>query len=241
LVWRKPKSESELIQCLEPGITELWLWPTHSFCWQQCRSTWFLLSTLSPDDWPATTTPTCLCCPFSGPYTSCWTSAGWFSLATSARKYRETTLNIKSQKKLIVSAVCEWPVYLMPYTFTVLVTVLVSMHRYCAVCKPNVMACARISAAAARRSSSWLSASNAPQARRRVASLALFSIIYNIPRFFEYESVTVCVGVNTTREVFEISAFGANRLYRIIYANVLYFVNTRKTHKKTKRDKEIEK
>jgi len=34
----------------------------------------------------------------------------------------------------------------------------------------------------------------------------------------------VCVAINTTREVFEISAFGGNRLYRIIYANVLYFI-----------------
>lgn len=80
-----------------------------------------------------------------------------------------------------------WPIYLMPYTFTVLVTVLVSMHRYCTVCKPLVMSCARISSAAVSRSSSWFSPSNAPQARRRVASLALFSVIYNIPRFFEYE------------------------------------------------------
>lgn len=38
------------------------------------------------------------------------------------------------------------------------------------------------------------------------------------------DSVTVCVGVNRTREVFEISAFGDNRVYRIIYANILYFV-----------------
>jgi len=36
--------------------------------------------------------------------------------------------------------------------------------------------------------------------------------------------VEVCVAVNRTQEVFEISAFGGNRLYRIIYANVLYFV-----------------
>jgi len=28
----------------------------------------------------------------------------------------------------------------------------------------------------------------------------------------------VCVAINTSREVFEISAFGGNRLYRIIYA-----------------------
>ena len=81
------------------------------------------------------------------------------------------------------------PIYLMPYTFTVLVTVLVSRHRYCAVCKPTVMACARISAsaAAATRSSSQFCPSNAPQAPRRVAVLAVFSVIYNIPRFFEYD------------------------------------------------------
>jgi len=88
-----------------------------------------------------------------------------------------------------------WPIYLMPYTFTVLVTVLVSMHRYCAVCKPAVMACARISAsaAAATRSSSRFVPSNAPQARYRVAMLAVFSVIYNIPRFFEYERLTDCL------------------------------------------------
>jgi len=40
----------------------------------------------------------------------------------------------------------------------------------------------------------------------------------------EYESVAVCIGINETREVFEISAFGGDRLYRIIYANVLYFI-----------------
>jgi len=81
-----------------------------------------------------------------------------------------------------------WPIYLMPYTFTVLVTVLVSMHRYCAVCKPMVMACTRYSASAAAASrTSWFSPSDAPQARHRVAVLAIFSVIYNIPRFFEYE------------------------------------------------------
>ena len=30
-----------------------------------------------------------------------------------------------------------WPLYLMPYTATVFITVLVSLHRYCAVCKPS--------------------------------------------------------------------------------------------------------
>ena len=82
-----------------------------------------------------------------------------------------------------------WPIFLIPYTFTVLVTVLVSMHRYCVVCKPMVMSCAHISGlnSTATRTSSRFCPSNAAQARRRVAILAVFSVIYNIPRFFEYE------------------------------------------------------
>ena len=107
-----------------------------------------------------------------------------------------------------------WPIYLIPYTFTVLVTVLVSMHRYCTVCKPAVMACARISAsaAAATRTSRFFP-SNAPQARHRVAVLAIFSVIYNIPRFFEYEPGLAIA--ETVRSVAEIL------LLRVVYSRDL--------------------
>jgi len=57
-----------------------------------------------------------------------------------------------------------------------------------------------------------------------VIYVALFSVLYNIPRFFEYETVEICVGLNKTREIFEMSAFGGNTVYRVVYANVLYFV-----------------
>jgi len=57
-----------------------------------------------------------------------------------------------------------------------------------------------------------------------VTYVALFSVLYNIPRFFEYEKVEVCVGLNESREAFEMSAFGGNTVYRVVYANVLYFV-----------------
>jgi len=60
--------------------------------------------------------------------------------------------------------------------------------------------------------------------RRHVIYVALFSLLYNIPRFFEYEKAEVCVGFNASREVFEMSAFGGNTIYRVVYANVLYFV-----------------
>jgi len=57
-----------------------------------------------------------------------------------------------------------------------------------------------------------------------VIYVALFSVLYNIPRFFEYEKVEVCVGFNESRDAFEMSAFGGNTVYRVVYANVLYFV-----------------
>jgi len=62
------------------------------------------------------------------------------------------------------------------------------------------------------------------QVRRHVIYVALFSLLYNIPRFFEYQKVEVCVGFNASRHAFEMSAFGGNTIYRVVYANVLYFV-----------------
>src|SRR6218665_2342262 len=101
-----------------------------------------------------------------------------------------------------------WPIYLIPYTCTVIITVLVSLHRYCSVCKPfrqsKVFTCR--------------------EAQNRVAGITIFSVIYNIPRFFEYRSVQVCLAPNVSRSAFEISELGDNKFYRIIYANVLYFV-----------------
>lgn len=82
------------------------------------------------------------------------------------------------------------------------------VSRYIAVCRPL-------------KSSTFLS-------RRRIRTLvlviAISSVIYNIPRFFEYEQVEECTGFNTSQTGFKLSAFGDNILYRIIYANVLYFV-----------------
>jgi len=57
-----------------------------------------------------------------------------------------------------------------------------------------------------------------------VIYVVLFSLLYNIPRFFEYEKAEVCVGVNATKEVYQMSTFGGNTIYRVVYANVLYFV-----------------
>ena len=101
-----------------------------------------------------------------------------------------------------------WPCYLIPYTGTVFLTVLVSLNRYFCVCRPF-------------NSTEFCSL---PQAYRHVCYVILFAIIYNIPRFFEYEKVELCVGYNESQTAFEISAFGGNKLYRVLYANILYFI-----------------
>ena len=101
-----------------------------------------------------------------------------------------------------------WGVYLIPYTGTIMLTVLVSLNRYIAVCRPY-------------SSARWCSSK---QARRQVAYVTLFSVLYNIPRFFEYQKVEHCDAQGIAKEAFEISNFGNNIFYRIIYANVLYFI-----------------
>ena len=102
-----------------------------------------------------------------------------------------------------------WPLYQIPYTGTVLMTVLVSLNRYFAVCRPFSSAkhCSTV------------------QARKHVLYVAIFAIFYNIPRFFEYESHEVCVSYNTTELRFEPGGlFGDSLVYRIVYTNILYFL-----------------
>lgn len=101
-----------------------------------------------------------------------------------------------------------WPLYLIPYTGTILMTVLVSLERYLAVCKPVMSVTLR----------------SVEQSRRHVACVVLFAVLYNIPRFFEYHAVESCEDQNTTKVSYELSSFGHNKLYRIIYANLLYFI-----------------
>lgn len=58
----------------------------------------------------------------------------------------------------------------------------------------------------------------------QVIGIAVFSVVYNIPRYFEFERKEFCVGYNTTREAYELSDVGESTVYRILYANILYFL-----------------
>ena len=101
-----------------------------------------------------------------------------------------------------------WPCYLTAYTGTIWLTVLVSLNRYFCVCRPFHSA----------------DKCSLPQARKHVCYVAICAIIYNIPRFFEYEKQVLCVGYNESTVTFGIGEFGNNFWYRIIYANGMYFV-----------------
>jgi len=103
-----------------------------------------------------------------------------------------------------------WPIYLIPFTGSVFITVLVSVDRYLAVCRPFGQPRGPLSTG---------------RVRCLVGTLIVVAVVYNVPRFFEYQRVEHCVsGVNQTRVGFDISELGAHLLYRIVYANVLYFV-----------------
>ena len=101
-----------------------------------------------------------------------------------------------------------WPCYLIPYTGTIFLTVLVSLQRFFAVCRPY----------------SSVGSCNKRQMRIHVAAIVVFAVVYNIPRFFEYTHFEYCVGLNQSRNAFGISAFGSNQTYRIVYTNVMYIV-----------------
>ena len=87
-----------------------------------------------------------------------------------------------------------WPCYQIPFTGTIYLTVLVSINRYCVVCRHVKGTASHI----------------LTKARRHVIYITVFSVLYNIPRFFEYNKIEVCSGFNQSQMGFEISAFGEN-------------------------------
>lgn len=100
-----------------------------------------------------------------------------------------------------------WACYNMGLTGTVFLTVLVSFNRYIAVCKPFKSA----------------EICSLEQARKQVAYIIIIAVLYNIPRFFEYDVGTDCnEGKITT--TFVMSNLAANKLYGILYSNILYFL-----------------
>jgi len=106
-----------------------------------------------------------------------------------------------------------WPLYLMSLTATVLLTVLVSFHRYTAVCKPYQSA----------------TLSSLSYIRCHIGYVAVAAVLYNIPRFFEYRQVDVFCpthdgGRFKAASMHLFTAVGENRIFRVVYDNILYFI-----------------
>lgn len=104
-----------------------------------------------------------------------------------------------------------WPISLMAHTTTIYVTVLVTLNRYCAVCRP-----------ALPLGSYFLQAT-----KLQVVAVVSFSILYNTPRFFEHQVMKVeyddADNNSTSSANVTYINVGDNKIYQIVYSNVLYF------------------
>ena len=102
-----------------------------------------------------------------------------------------------------------YPCAFVAQTATIWVTVLVGVNRYIAVCKPYQ----------APRLCTVV------QARKQLAMVLCFAILYNIPKFGEGKIVWVPVN-NSTSMVIEANhtAMAESKLYNIIYSNVMYTI-----------------
>lgn len=97
---------------------------------------------------------------------------------------------------------------LITETGSIYLTVLVTVNRYISVCRPY-------------EASDLCSIYHA---RRHVVIVTAFSIIFNLPRFFEYRVIHVVTHDNRTVPRAELTPFANNIIYQIVYANALYFL-----------------
>lgn len=95
-----------------------------------------------------------------------------------------------------------YPLALLAETGTIYVTILVTVNRYISVCHPY-------------RATNLCSVRIA---RRHVAAVALFSVLINIPRFFEYDIVS-----SNGRLKLDKNWIMTNKVYKILYSNLIYF------------------
>ena len=103
--------------------------------------------------------------------------------------------------------VCMYPTMLMAQTASVWVTVLVAVNRYIAVCLPYE----------ASRLCTVL------MAKKQLAFVLLFALLYNIPRSAECRIVYKTWDNGTTAVTAE-TKLGSDKLYNVIYHNVMYFI-----------------
>lgn len=100
-----------------------------------------------------------------------------------------------------------YPLVFIGQTATIWLTVLIAASRYIAVCLPY-------------KASVYC---NLSITRRGVMAVLAFSVLYNVPRFFETELATV-TRKNVTRQQLQRSAMGQNGVYVFVYFDILYYI-----------------
>lgn len=103
--------------------------------------------------------------------------------------------------------VAVYPCAIVAQTSTIWVTVLVGVNRYIAVCKPY--------------QAPRLCTVN--QAKKQLAAVLLFAFIYNIPKFAEGKINWLEHNDTYFPQILQ-SELGKNKLYNIIYSNILYTI-----------------
>lgn len=98
-----------------------------------------------------------------------------------------------------------WPLVYIAQMATVWMTLLIAFNRYVAICRPF--------------QAQMLCTMN--KTRIQLACLGAFILLYNIPRFCEYEIVTETIN-NETFSYGSETALKTNKYYNIIYENILY-------------------
>ncbi len=91
-----------------------------------------------------------------------------------------------------------WPILMMTQMSTVWLTVLVSMERYVAICHPLKAA----------------SICTISKVRKAVIVIFISSIVYNIPRYFEFQVIA--------HDAMDKTYIGTHEVYRYLYTGVLY-------------------
>ena len=123
---------------------------------------------------------------------------------------RGENLEQRQENLFFVNTTFIWPVGMMAHTATIWLTVLVTINRYCSICRPL--------------SSGPKNAIKNSQIQ--VLIVLLLSVVYNIPRFFEHHPVGQQQDNHTDNNSstgLEPTLLGGEKLYQIIYSNILYF------------------
>ena len=124
---------------------------------------------------------------------------------TALAKYSELSVHIS----WLFVRVYTYPVLFVAQTATIWMTVVIAASRYISVCIPY-------------RASQIVTM---PNTKKAVAGTWIFSVLYNLPRFFEAYLSPVTVN-GTTQYAYKRTSLGMSSYYELIYFDILYYISS---------------